>query len=528
MNPEWRRYATWGLVVAIVAAIASVSLYIIQGEVTRELQISLGLLVIGLAAFAALDPDRVRELLAGRQARYGSNALVFSLAILGILLIANYWVINNPQSWDLTERKIRSLSDETLEVLEGLPEPVSVMGFFSLIDPSKNSSSIDDAQTLFEDYQYKSNGMFTFEFIDPDQNPVLTNLHDITFYGPVVVTMGDRQEKINFPSEDELTGAIIRLMSQEDVIVYFLTGHDEYSLTQSGAQAYTRAKAALERKNYTVKSLNLLVEGGIPVDANVIVIAGPKKQLSEAEVAMLADFVAGGGALVVMSEAPVKTDFGEEADPLAEYLTENWGIILGKDLIVDEFSDDLFIAYAGQYDPGHPITEKLSNLMTAYPTAHTLQLSEEPVTNVLATEIVFTGPQAWGETNPILWENPENIGNDEDSPSEEEDVMGPVTLVIAAEDLVTKGRVVVFGDAEFALDQYYNFFGNPDILINSIDWATSQEVLINITPKSDIPRIMLPPGRYTMGFLLFGSVFLIPGLTLVAGIVVYVLRRRRG
>ncbi len=53
------------------------------------LVVSAALIVLGLAFFALLDPQRVRELLTGRQARYGSNAAIMLLAFIGILLVVN-------------------------------------------------------------------------------------------------------------------------------------------------------------------------------------------------------------------------------------------------------------------------------------------------------------------------------------------------------------------------------------------------------------------------------------------------------
>jgi ABC-type uncharacterized transport system involved in gliding motility auxiliary subunit len=88
--------------------------------------------------------------------------------------------------------------------------------------------------------------------------------------------------------------------------------------------------------------------------------------------------------------------------------------------------------------------------------------------------------------------------------------------------------VVVFGDADFATDANFAQFGNGDILINSIDWAAGQEELISLTPKDTVQRVLVPPKQYTMGLILFGFVFLLPGAVLVSGIVVWVQRRKRG
>ena len=52
MKPQWRRFAPIGLYLSLLAALASIGLYIVQREMTIYLQISLGLILIGLALLA--------------------------------------------------------------------------------------------------------------------------------------------------------------------------------------------------------------------------------------------------------------------------------------------------------------------------------------------------------------------------------------------------------------------------------------------------------------------------------------------
>ena len=95
MKREWRRFAPFGLYLSLIAALVSAALFIIQREWNLYLQISLGLVVIGLALFSLLDPERVRVGLTGRQARYGSNSFILSIAFVGILVVLNYLVYKN-------------------------------------------------------------------------------------------------------------------------------------------------------------------------------------------------------------------------------------------------------------------------------------------------------------------------------------------------------------------------------------------------------------------------------------------------
>jgi ABC-type uncharacterized transport system involved in gliding motility auxiliary subunit len=516
INPGWRRFAPLGLYLAGLAALASIGLYIVQRQWNLYLQISLGLVVIGLALFAVLDPERVRVALTGRQARYGSNALVMSIAFIGILVVINYIVYKNPKRWDLTEDKQNTLAKETVDTLKGLPSKVEAQAFFTA------RSSTDYAKGLLDQYKFSSNGKFDYQFIDPEADPVSAQNAGITADGTIVMKMGGRTELVKVVSEKEMTAALVRLMTNEVVPVYFLTGHGERSLDTAGDNSLTQLKSTLESKRYQVKTLNLAVDQKVPDDARVIVVAGPTKPVTVQEVELLKGFLDKGGALIVMEEPLLVTEFGDEADPLADYLTTAWGITLGKDIVIDQSSQQPLIAVAAQYS-NDLITQKLQGIISYFPSARSVQ-AKAPPSGVTATELVFTGSQSWAETDLAAMRNQQQV-----SPDQNTDLFGPVPLAVSAEMTANaRERVVVFGDSDFAADANFSRYANGDLIVNAIDWSAENENLINLTPKTPIDRVLLPPQKYSIGMVLLGSVFVIPGLVLVAGVVVWIQRRRRG
>lgn len=516
MKPEWRRFAPIGLYLFLLAILASIGLYIVFRQFNLWLQISLGLAVVGLALFALLDPDRVRRALTGRQARYGSNALVLSVAFIGIVVVLNYLIFNHSKRWDLTEGKQYTLAPETLETLGKLEEPVQATAFFT----SRMNSTT--ARDLLDQFKANGGGNFDFEFVDPDKNPALAEQSKITRDGTIVLTMGGNQEPITIATEQELTGAIIRLMNPVSQAVYFLAGHGERSPDVSGQETYSLVRRSLESKNYSVKTLNLLAENAIPDDAKVIVIAGPRKPLAQSEVDQLAEFVQNGGGLVVMQEPTPVTEFGDAPDPLADYLAQNWNISLGNDIVVDLTSQQPFAPYAAQYGSS-PITQKLQNITSQFPTVRSVTSLTENLSGVSTVELVFTAQQSWAETQlENLAEGASNISFDEAL-----DIPGPISLAVSAENFQTNARVVVFGDSDFALDVNFVYYANGDLIVNAIDWTSGQEELINLTPKENTPRVLLPPQSAMMNLILLGTVIIVPGLALVGGIWVFVQRRRR-
>ena len=516
MRSEWRRFAPLGLYLSLLAALAAAGLYIVQREWNLPLQISVGLIVIGLALFAVLDPNRVRVALTGRQARYGSNALVMSVAFIGILVVANYLVYNNSKRWDLTEDKQFTLAPETLSTLESLPSTVKAQAFYT---PRISS---EQAQNLLDQYQFHAKGKFEYQFIDPVVDPLAAEQAKVTRDGTLIVSMDGRQEPVTTVNEQELTAALVRLINPEERAVYFLAGHGEYSPDEAGEQSFALARQTLESKNYAVKTLNLLAENKIPEDAKIIVIAGPRKPVSEAEVALLDQFLAGGGALIVMAEPLVVTDFGDEADPLAAYLAQAWGINLGEDIIYDQTSNQPFAPFAAEYG-SHAITEKMQRITSQFPTVRSVSAGS-PESGVSLVELVKTAPNSWAETDLAALQAQEPQLAFDDG----QDILGPVSMAVAAENFENRGRLVVFGDSDFVADSAFTAYGNGDLFVNSVDWAAGQENLISLTPKQTTQRMMLPPQRVSLNLVLLGSVFVLPGLALLAGVGVWLQRRKRG
>jgi ABC-type uncharacterized transport system involved in gliding motility auxiliary subunit len=88
--------------------------------------------------------------------------------------------------------------------------------------------------------------------------------------------------------------------------------------------------------------------------------------------------------------------------------------------------------------------------------------------------------------------------------------------------------VVVFGTSNIAVDQIFDSYGNSDMFVNSVDWAIEQENLASITPKTPTERTFRIPGQFQWIAILLSSVFIIPGLVVLAGVSTWLSRRRKG
>jgi ABC-type uncharacterized transport system involved in gliding motility auxiliary subunit len=526
-KPQPRNYSFLALIAALIALIATVLLAITRGLVSMQLYtvsnvdnlnrwilVSAGVVILGLATYAILEPDRVRRSLTGRQARYGSNALIMVLAFLGILIVGNILAYQNPVPIaDLTEDKVNTLSPELLGALKQLPQKVTATGFFA--------QNKDSAEQLLGNIKSSSNGKFDYSFVNPDRNPEVAQAAGITGDGKILLQMGDHKEIVAFASEDEILKGLMRLLNPGSNTIYFLIGHGEIDTEQSGDSSMTRARQALENKNYGVKTLNLLAENKIPDDATVVVIAGPQKPVTDNEVNLLGDFLAKGGALIVMEDPTPVTKFGDAADPLAAMLANNWGIVLNNDIVIDLNSPQPTTAVSAFYDASSAITRNMNNLATYYPFTRSLSAGNA-IEGVTVTQLVQTNERSWAEKDfdSLSQGNPNMDPNTE--------VQGPLTLAMSGENVSTKGRVVVFGTANLAVDQIFDASGNGDMFVNCVDWAAEQENLVSTSPKNSTERVFNPPSQLHWVMILLSSIFIIPGLVILGGVSSWLARRRQG
>lgn len=514
MNPARRtRLAPVAYALAGVALLATAGWAIVNRQLDVYVQVGLGAAIVLAAAGALLDPVRLRAALGGRQARYGSNAVLVSLAFAGILAVLTYLAITNTRQLDLTEDKAYTLTTESQLVLAGLAQPVELIGFYT----PEASASRDAIRPLLEQYRLGGGGKLSYRFVDPRSDPVSADRYGVTRDGSVVVAMGEASEVTSIATEKDITEALVRLANPEARKVYFLVGHGEHDLQSAEAAGFSQVRAALESKNYEVATLSLVSQASVPDDARAVIIAGPTIAIPQAEVDRLSAFLAEGGSLVVLVDPVLSQAEGMDGDALLPYLADAWGVEVRPDLIVDLRSDQPLAAVADQY-ASHPITERLGNLVSYFPGARSLGLAEEAQTMV---PLVITGSDSWGKADPETMTG----GSLDFVP--EADTAGPLTIVVVGEQSDRKARLAVFGDSDFASNADFFSYANGDLLINTIDWASRQESLISLTPKQSTPRFVTPPTAQAVGLIFLVTVIVIPGAVVAAGMYVWFSRRRR-
>jgi hypothetical protein len=132
--------------------------------------VGLVLAVLGVGAigvYIVLNLSSLKKGFRRKSFLYSSNLLLVILLVLGIIILANYFLSKHHVRIDFTEAKLHSLSDQTVQVLKNLKKDIQVKGFFRDGNPSR--AKMED---LLKTYSYYS-AKIKYEFIDPDKNPAL-------------------------------------------------------------------------------------------------------------------------------------------------------------------------------------------------------------------------------------------------------------------------------------------------------------------------------------------------------------------
>ncbi len=469
--------------------------------------------VFCLVAYLSAGLEQLRNVVSERSTKYGANVLVGSLAFLGVLIVVNYLGARHSKRFDLTEQKVYSLSEQSINVVRNLENELKM---FAFVEGGVNPELRD----LLSNYARHSSKV-SYELIDPDKQPELAEKYQIRSYNTVRVEYGNESTSVTQPNEENITNAIIKVTRKTRKVVCVIEGHGEPDLDDlQSPKGLANFRAALTNENYEVKKVLLASEAKVPEDCSIVVVAGPQRPFLEHEMQAIEAYLDHGGRLLAL--LPPRT--GTEFSPLLA----KWGIKLGNDVVVDQVVR-LFQGPALGLTPlantygFHEITRDFKQ-RTIFPMTRSVKSDATGRTGLTVVELVKTSPSSWAETDL------EGIfQRGEASLDGNADLKGPVPVAAAVDaNLKQMGRdqegvtrIVVFGSIEFASNRELDgTFYNRDLLMNAVGWLVGESDLVSIRPRAiRASRIQFTPEQSLMTFYL--TVLLIPQFLLIVGLAVW-------
>lgn len=505
-----------GFIFFLISGLSLACLFVLRlllGGWVPYLWIPMGLFVLSLGAGFWSFRGLYKEFFSLKTTKEGlSMGATIALALV-LLVGVNFLGARKYKTFDFSNSKVNSLSDQTKKLLGGLKDDVSVIFFYK-----DGTEGLADTRRAFQDlvqkYQDESSKV-KLQFVEVNQNPKMAEDYGVSKgSGVVFLEYQGRKARIEKIDEQELTAALVKVTRETPKKVYYLVGHGERDAEDNKeATGVSLFKKLLEGSRYEVGGLNLNQAADVPTDADLLMVISPGQELVGHEVAAIEAYLRRGGSVILALQ-------GKDHSGLSSVL-KNVGLEYNPKIIVQVMDTALGRAI----NPSStPITDfSNSNAITKPFGKDEFVLMRLP--SILEKE---------GKT-------PANITIDEflkadakslayaDSSFEGKSQPGPFTV-----GALVKGKypgaskadfqMIVFSDADFLSNQLLYKNLNRDLALNSVAYLVKEENIISISPKEvDVTKLTLTPTQYYM--LLFGFIIPLPLLLMIASGVLWYRRR---
>ncbi len=541
--------AAAGFLVAITVASIADSFNIIGWT-------GLAVAVIALFVWAFMFPEEIIKLVKGRSLTFGGLGLVVTAILVVASVLVYIAIADGNWSRDFSERDVYSLDVEVREVLNAMGEDpsiptVHILGFYN----ATSGGDRDRIAVLLQDMINNSGGKIVdYEFIDP----VIENIRTQTYLGenpiiPSIVIAAIDEETaepsttrfevaVRDPSSPVISGqfqiinAILSLSVEGDFRAYILDVEGSLDTTSAAPDGANGIVSDIDDE-WTVETLDPLLLQNLPLTLNdpaasaeVMIIPGGTQPLSDAEVAVINDYVQNGGDLIVLGD--INTDGGVStavAENFSNMLWENFGVRLRDDLVIDPANPVRppgRIYLVNNYG-AHSIVAGLNpddkQLVMSSP--HSIEISDTPPAEV--SLLVSTGTQGYVKTGL-------NFSVDlteEDLALSEDDLTGEIPLAVVADNTETGARLVLAGSADLMQNEWraYSNIEAPEVSEAAIYWVSEaqnfSDVVRQLTPEPPEPDQPIFITAAQLRWMSYVMTFVIPFGMLIVGGFVWMARR---
>ncbi len=431
-------------------------------------------------------------------------------AVLVVSLVANLLGMRWHSTIDLTVERRYTLSDQSLHICEQIAAQRSAPGPSLLL--LEDTLVAKEVRPLIEAYRAACPGLEVRQIRAADAPPEAQDLLS-SANATVLACQPGRCELAGFPSEENISNALLRLGRKQQMRVDFLVGHGEVNLASQTQHGYAGLAGALRDAGIQVAALVGPAAEKVPAEASVLVVAGPERNLLPAELSAIESYLERGGRLLVLLEPGVSTNL--------EPLLARWGFELPRGVLADRASSPLLedpkpvSLLLRAYNPFHPVTRKLSNrTMLLVPGTRAVLPARKPRPDDDLQALVYSNRTAWLERDVAGALAGRAISSDPHEPAGQE-------LPIAAAGRYPRGRgearIVVIGDRDFASNRLRPALYNRDLFLNAILWLAGENEQISIRPKAWTPHQDPLTLQQTLAYFYFLA-FALPEVLLLLGI----------
>ncbi len=480
------------LLLAIISSVIfSIVSYILLGERSLFFRASL-LLILGVIVWVMIyfRKNVSQRLRRGKASRVKLiETLSFTVFVVALFSLLKSFDLN----FDWTSRQLFHLSKETKLIISQIEKPLTITVFSYSEDGIKGLA--DYAKNLGERYEAANPKMIKFNMVDPVRDKAKADEYHIRQNGTIVFEMDGRREyvspnllvenfeegQISYKGETIFSAVIDKLNSNKEVTIYYLTGHGEIDFDSTGVGGYDGIKTMLTDRRYRFQALNINHQLKVPDDADILILASPKSDLSSHTYRSIETYIDNGGSVFYLVDRNSNEDLN--------VLLMKSGFVYLQNVAVDPSRNA-------------PQSGELSIIPTLSPKSDITLLLRNKKQSVIfpSASVVYSIPEESSDTNFIYDISPlarmTQYGFGERNfksgvySKDDKDITGIYCLAISSivaekSNLEKQRRAVVFGSTDFIDNARLYTGGNADFFINSIDFLLRKDLKTTIAPKNE-------------------------------------------
>ena len=384
-----------------------------------------------------------------RKMSYSAGSWALLIAVVGIIFVVNYLADKAFSRVDMTENRIYTLSDSTVNMLKDLDDVVTIQVVISSNIPNPWNIEARKAKDLVEEYRIHSEGNIEVKKIDPigdteiqeelrgmGMSPIQLPIQGtdqasvVNVWAYIHVQYRDNSELVASvlrpgSLEYDLTNAIARVLQEEKTRVGFLNAEGREIMREFGT-----LKSLLENQ-FEVVEVDTSTGEGIPGDVDILYVLNPNRP-TERDLYEIDQFIMRGGRAIILSAgANIFLQPGQFGTPVPVYamaknpqmdplgpMLAHYGVKRNYDLVQDKPSAiyPLFgplgpkyplwpqISLEEEYQAEHPITDGLGHITFAWNSS--LEAVGDTTGDVTMTKLIVTSPKSWAQGGQQLFVDP--------------------------------------------------------------------------------------------------------------------------
>ena len=487
--------------------------------------------------------DKIKRLFKTTGTKHGAYSVGVTAAVVAIVVVLNLIVGQLPEKYrniDVSSTKIYEISDTSKTLLKNLDQKVTM----------KVLANEEEADERIRTFLSKYSGLsknISVEWIDPvlhpsaleenntSENTIVVSCEEtgkstVVAFSDIIVTdlysyyyTGTAAES-EFDGEGQLTAAVNYVANDAEQQVYRTTGHGETALSST-------INDLMSKNNYQVDEWNLLMEGSVPEDCELLLINAPTKDLTEEERTAIETYLGQGGDVMLLLGEKNAAEMPNFAALMKTYGMEP----------VDGYVADPERCYQGNYYYLFPqlsvndeMADGISSEMVLVTNAHGFTVTDAARDTITTTSFMNSSDHAYAITEDNQTEGAYTLGAvavetiEEETESEStEEESGSTEESETTEDSGTKeSRFTVISAGSLIDAQITDTFTtleNTTIFMNAVTAHFEGVENLSIEPKS--LTIEYNTVQHVGLFSLL-VIFGVPVIILVVGFVVWFRRRR--